>query len=611
MKWIPSILFALSASLATLAAALQAEGPVGLRMIVVQTESQATAILARLQAGEKFDQLARTQSADSSARDGGYLGLVTISQLRKEFQEALQGIRPGQFSPVVKIGREFALLQLLTDDETRAIELRNAKPVPSPRTLQQLWATALSRNSVDAIKEVLASGAPAHVVYDDGSTVLMGAAESGQTVAVRALLDAGASVHAHSLDGSTALTIAAFGGHLDIVRMLLAAGADANAPLRDGSTALMKASQAGHAEVVLSLIALGANVNTRASNGLTALMEASFGGHAETAQFLIQSRADVNAALSNGSTSLMAAAEKGHPQIAAALIAAGANVKAKSSTGGTALMEAAYSGHIELVRLLLKSGSEIDAASSTGATALMGAALAGKTEVVAALLEASANPDLKDSRGWLALTHARASANPATVRLLLGKTTGLSPAERNLITGSAYLNEYYASSDGKLLDLATTEFQRVITAEPQNATALEWLGAIEVLRFGEAPTLAQYRKAAALLKKSVDLDPKDPDRQYWMAAVNSVFASNGKGASAAELAAIVDQGIEHAKKAIELDPEFADAMDHLSVLYRRKGDTAAADTARANAVRIRTRRDNRPSRFNDQFSRPAVPPPKF
>src|SRR5687767_12160239 len=70
MKWMPSILLALSAFLPTPAAALQAERPVGLRMIVVQTESQATGILARLQAGEKFDQLARTQSVDSTARDG-------------------------------------------------------------------------------------------------------------------------------------------------------------------------------------------------------------------------------------------------------------------------------------------------------------------------------------------------------------------------------------------------------------------------------------------------------------------------------------------------------------------------------------------------------------
>jgi hypothetical protein len=97
-----------------------------------------------------------------------------------------------------------------------------------------------------------------------------------------------------------------------------------------------------------------------------------------------------------------------------------------------------------------------------------------------------------------------------------------------------------------------------------------------------------------------------------MAALSSIFVSRGKEAPAAEVAAILDQGIEHARKAIELDPEFADAMDHLSILQRRKGESAAADAAAGNASRIRQRRGNRPSRFNDQFTRPAVPPaPRF
>jgi Tfp pilus assembly protein PilF len=70
---------------------------------------------------------------------------------------------------------------------------------------------------------------------------------------------------------------------------------------------------------------------------------------------------------------------------------------------------------------------------------------------------------------------------------------------------------------------------------------------------------------------------------------------------------ILNEGIEHAKKAIELDPQFADAMDYLSILYRKKGDNALADAANRDAERIRQRRGNKPSRFNDQFSRPALP----
>jgi ankyrin repeat protein len=587
--------FCLSVFVVSLVAAPQSD-VAGLRLIVVGTQGQADALLARLQAGENFEDLARTQSIDRSASAGGYLGRLSISQLRPEFQAALAGLKPGQFSSVVRIGKEFALVQLLTDEESG--------PTPSSRSLQQQWATALSRNSIDSVKELLASGSSANIVYDDGSTVLMGAAQAGQTEIVRLLL----SVRAQTIDGTTALSIAAYAGHIDITRMLLAAGSNPNGTLRDGSTAMMKAAQAGHAGVVRTLLEGGANANARSKNGLSALMEAAFAGHLEVVQMLLATKADVNVALDNGSTALMAAAQGGRTEIAAELLAAGANAKATSTTGGTALIEAAYSGNLETVRLLLKAGSDIDAVTTTGLTALMGASLGGHTEVVRMLLGAGANPNLKDSKGWIALTHARASANPDTVRLLLAEAKDLSSQERSLILGGVYLNEYYSSNESRLLDLAAAEFQNVLNAQPQNPSVLEWMGAVEVLRWDEAPTIEQFRKATTFLEKSVELDANDPDRHYWMAAVSSIFSSRGKGGSGSEIASIVDQGIEHAEKAIELDPEFADAMDHLSVLYRRKGDKTAADTAHANAERIRVRRGNRPSRFNDQFSRPAVPP---
>jgi ankyrin repeat protein len=591
--------------LATIISSFQAapqSDAVAIRLIVVRTEAEAASLLTRLQAGEKFENVARTQSIDRSAAAGGYLGSFAPSQLRSEFQAALTGLRPGQFSQVIKLGREFALIQLLAREDVPA------PTTPSSRALQQRWAAALTQNNLGMVTELLASGT-ADVIYDDGSTILMGAAQGGQTEIVRALLAAGASVKAQAADGSTALTLAAFGGHIEIARMLVRAGADVNASLADGSTALMKAAQAGHAEMVRALLQAGANAGARAKNGLTALMDASFAGHGDVVRILLEARSDVNASLDNGSTALMAAAQKGATDIVTALLAAGANPKAKSTTGGTALMEAAYSGQLAALQLLLKAGSELDAVTNTGLTALMGASLGGHTAVVEALLQAGANLKLKDSKGWTALTHARASSNPETVRLLLGKEADLTPQERSLIAGGAYINEYYSSNERKLLDLAAGEFQKVLGSQPQNVEALEWMGAVEFLRWSEPPTLEQFRRATALLKKAVELDPKDPDRHYWMAAASSIFGSTGKGASAAETTQIVNEGIEHAKKAIELDPEFADAMDHLSVLYRRKGETGPAFDAHTNAMRIRERRGNRPSRFNDQFSRPAVPPP--
>ena len=87
--------------------------------------------------------------------------------------------------------------------------------------------------------------------------------------------------------------------------------------------------------------------------------------------------------------------------------------------------------------------------------------------------------------------------------------------------------------------------------------------AVEFLRCNKAPSLEQFRKTNSFLKKSVDLDSKDPDRHDWIAATSSIFASTGKGACAVDTAAILDEEIRHSRKAVELDPQFADAMDHL------------------------------------------------
>ena len=473
------------------------------------------------------------------------------------------------------------MLQLLTAQETRPIGAPAASRSPE---LERLWTTAISENDLAMIRKLLNDGANVNAPFGDGSTVLMGAAQAGQIEIVRALLAAGAAVSAQTLDGMTALLVGA---------------------------------QAGHTEIVRALLGAGAAVNARKADGGTALMDAAFGGHVEIVRLLLESQADPNITLANGSTALMAASVKGHNDIVRALLQGSAQVNAGSNGGGTALMEAAYGGHAETIRILLAAGADANGSNPKGLTALMGAALGGHTDAVETLLEAGAFVVARDAKGWTALTYARASAHSATVRMLLAKATDLNAQERSIALGGTYLNEYYASNDAHLLELAAAEFQKVLSIQPQNVAALEWMGAVEFLRWDKPPTLEQFKRAVSFLKKSVDLDAKDPDRHYWIAAASSIFASNGKGASVVDSAAILEDGIQHAKRAIELDPQFADAMDHLSVLYRRRADLISsernqlvrmADAARQDAVRVRARLGNRPSRFSDQFSRPALPP---
>jgi len=94
MKIVPGAFVLLAYLFAPVAAIPQPADLIGLRLIVLKTEAEAAAVLARMQAGEKFEDLARAHSVDSTASAGGYLGTFTIGQLRQELQTSRRVIVP-------------------------------------------------------------------------------------------------------------------------------------------------------------------------------------------------------------------------------------------------------------------------------------------------------------------------------------------------------------------------------------------------------------------------------------------------------------------------------------------------------------------------------------
>ena len=206
MKIVLGALVLLECLFAPVAAIPQAADLIGLRLIVLRTEAEAADILARMQAGEKFEDLARNHSVDSSASAGGYLGTFTIGQLRRELHTAVKDLSPGQVSGLVRMGGQFALIQLLPDKETRAIELKSwvdAGADSRSPVVERLWTLAVAANDTAVIRTLVNAGADVNKTFGDGSTVLMGAAQAGQLESVRALLAAGASVNAATRFGSS------------------------------------------------------------------------------------------------------------------------------------------------------------------------------------------------------------------------------------------------------------------------------------------------------------------------------------------------------------------------------------------------------------------------
>jgi len=81
------------------AAGRPAEEEVHARHILVPNEADARAILAEIQRGASFEEVARRRSTDPAARNGGDLGFFRRGDMVPEFATAAFALQPGQVSP--------------------------------------------------------------------------------------------------------------------------------------------------------------------------------------------------------------------------------------------------------------------------------------------------------------------------------------------------------------------------------------------------------------------------------------------------------------------------------------------------------------------------------
>jgi len=68
------------------------------RHILVETMETAKSVIEELNKGAKFEELAKTKSTGPSAADGGNLGWFSPNQMAKSFSEAVEKLKPGEYS---------------------------------------------------------------------------------------------------------------------------------------------------------------------------------------------------------------------------------------------------------------------------------------------------------------------------------------------------------------------------------------------------------------------------------------------------------------------------------------------------------------------------------
>lgn len=159
---------------------------------------------------------------------------------------------------------------------------------------------------------------------------------------------------------------------------------------------------------------------------------------------------------------------------------------------------------------------------------------------------------------------------------------------------------------------ALQEFRTILESDPDNLSAIDGAGAI-LYNLATTPfNHAKMEESKSYHHRHIELRPADPESYNWIGAIDWSLAFRGnhemredynKSANqtvkATErmppaLAArfrqkygeIVDEGIANMKKAIDLRPDYSDAMAYLNLLYRQKADMELTVVEQEHDIKI-------------------------
>jgi len=224
------------------------------------------------------------------------------------------------------------------------------------------FAVAIEDHDVDAVKELLKSGASTETLIDYGEhkiTPLIKAAWDGDEEIIKTLLEAGAKINARATDtGETALINAVSNKHTEIAETLLAAGADVSIKNRFDFNALTIAVAANNQDLAALLLDNKADIESESST-LTPLMFAASAGNVDMIRFLVKRGAKVNHGVKEGAqTALLSAIYGAHADAVQALVELKADVNAKTKDGDTPLKAAMKGDQDDVVKILQAAGAK-------------------------------------------------------------------------------------------------------------------------------------------------------------------------------------------------------------------------------------------------------------
>jgi len=179
-----------------------------------------------------------------------------------------------------------------------------------------------------------------------------------------------------------------------------------------------------------------------------------------------------------------------------------------------------------------------------------------------------------------------------------------------LYLAAAYTSQYIPGAPSQeninMGNQAIQEYQSILQDQPDNLSAIDGLGSL-YFNMGANPfDEKKFLESKAFHQKHIQIHPEDPEPYYWIGVIDWTLAFRANKELRADYnktakkpikdidplppalvskfqeqeGATVDEGIENLNKAIELRPDYDDAMAYLNLLYRQKADLETSTEAR-------------------------------
>ncbi|HMK21325.1 MAG TPA: tetratricopeptide repeat protein [Terriglobales bacterium] len=174
-----------------------------------------------------------------------------------------------------------------------------------------------------------------------------------------------------------------------------------------------------------------------------------------------------------------------------------------------------------------------------------------------------------------------------------------------LYLATAFAQQYIPGADApdnnKMAEQAIDQYKEVLQRDPKNVNSVKGIAYLYL-------QMKQFDKSKEYYRKATELDPNDPEPYYSVAVIDWTQTYQPRMEERAKLglkpeeplkdkkvcAALKDknspniqEGIDNLNKALQLRPDYDDAMAYMNLMYRERADVQCDDPS-ARAADLKT-----------------------